>query len=294
MLNDISLFVQIVRSGSFSKASKKLSIPANTLSRRLISLERQLGTSLILRSTQSLRCTADGERLFEQCSACIDDLNFSIDSLQSAIIGVVGKVRIQVPSGFFDCPSNDFFYKLLAIHQKLEVEIVVSDEEPDLVKDGIDLLLYFGELRRGTYIVRKLCNSTLGLFANAEYLSRNGVPEHPDDLSMHTCMQNTFKNFLSINRVDGGAPHVIEMHARFFSKSTPALINAAEQGVGIALINTACASVKGSSLIRVLPDYVSTGDPLIAAYSNHHALSNCARVVMDYLVVRTAELVSYS
>ncbi|HGY9638126.1 TPA: LysR family transcriptional regulator [Pseudomonas putida] len=293
MLNDISLFVQIVRSGSLSKASKKLSIPANTLSRRLISLEKQLGTSLILRSTQSLRCTAEGERLFEQCSTCIDSLNFSIDSLQSAISGVVGKVRVQVPSGFFDCPANDFFYKLLAIHQKLEVEIVVSDEEPDLVKDGIDLLLYFGELKRGTYIVRKLCGSTQGLFASAEYLSRNGVPEHPDDLSMHTCMHSTLKNYLSIHRVDGSDPHVIEMRTRFSSKSIPALTNAAEQGVGIALINTVCASVKGSSLVRVLPDYVSIGEPLIAAYSNHHALSNCARVVMDYLVVRIAELVKY-
>jgi len=293
MLNDISLFVQIVRSGSLSKASKKLSIPANTLSRRLISLERQLGTSLILRSTQSLRCTADGERLFEQCSSSIDSLNFSIDLLQSAIIGVVGKVRVQVPSGFFECPNNDFFYKLLAIHQKLEVEIVVSDEEPDLVKDGIDLLLYFGELKRGTYIVRKLCNSTLGFYASADYLSRNGVPARPDDLRLHTCMHHTLKNFLSINRLDGSDINVIEMRARFFSKSIPVLINAAEQGVGIALINTACASVKGSSLVRVLPDYVSIGEPLIAAYSNHHALSNCARVVMDYLVVRTAELVNY-
>lgn len=54
MLNDISLFVQIVRSGSLSKASKELSVPANTLSRRLINLEKQLGTSLILRSTASL------------------------------------------------------------------------------------------------------------------------------------------------------------------------------------------------------------------------------------------------
>lgn len=293
MLNDISLFVQIVRSGSLSKASKKLSIPANTLSRRLISLERQLGTSLILRSTKSLRCTADGERLFEQCCTSIDSLNLSIDSLQSAITGIAGKVRIQVPSGFFDCPSNDFFYKLLAIHQKLEVEIVVSDEEPDLVKDGIDLLLYFGELKRGTYIVRKLCSSILGLYASAEYLSRNGVPEHPADLRGHTCMHHTLKDSLSINRLDGSDLNVIELRARFFSKSIPALISAAEQGVGIAVINTACASVDGSSLLRVLPDYVSIGEPLIAAYSNHHALSSCARVVMDYLVSRTAELVSY-
>ncbi|MDZ4017399.1 LysR substrate-binding domain-containing protein [Pseudomonas sichuanensis] len=293
MLNDISLFVQIVRSGILSKASKKLSIPANTLSRRLISLERQLGTSLILRSTQSLRCTADGERLFEQCCTSIDNLNLSIDSLQSAIIGIAGKVRIQVPSGFLDCPSNDFFYKLLAIHQKLEVEVVVSDEEPDLVKDGIDLLLYFGELKRGTYIVRKLCSSTLGLYASAEYLSRNGIPEHPGDLRAHTCMHHTLKNALSINRLDGSDLNVIEMRTRFFSKSIPALISAAEQGVGIALINTACASVEGSCLVRVLPEYVSIGEPLIAAYSNHHALSNCARVVMDYLVSRTAELVNY-
>ena len=286
MLNDISLFVQIVRSGSLSKASKKLSVPANTLSRRLINLERQLGTSLILRSTQALRCTADGERLFEQCSSCIDNLNSTISSLQSAIVGVVGKVKVQVPSAFFDCSINNFFYTLLALHPGLEIEVLVSDKEPDLIQDGIDLLLHFGELKKSSYIARKLCRSTLGIYASAEYLYRNGTPGCPDDLSAHTCIHYTSEDFVVINRRDGGDRHSVAVNKRFLSKSIPALVNAAEQGLGLVFINTICALTKSDSLVRVLPDYVSEGESLFAAYSNRHALSNCARVVMDYAVAR--------
>ena len=286
MLNDISLFVQIVRSGSLSKASKKLSVPANTLSRRLINLERQLGTSLILRSTQALRCTADGERLFKQCSSCIDDLNSAISSIQSAIVGVVGKVKVQVPSAFFDCSIDNFFCTLLALHPGLEVEVLVSDKEPDLIQDGIDLLFYFGELRNSSYIARKLCRSSLGIYASVEYLYRNGTPECPDDLSAHTCIHYTSEDFVAIGRRDGGARHSVAVNKRFLSKSIPALVNAAEQGLGLVFISTICTLTKSDSLVRVLPDYVSEGDSLFAAYSNRHALSNCARDVMDYAVAR--------
>ncbi|GGU77762.1 hypothetical protein GCM10009504_38500 [Pseudomonas laurentiana] len=162
----------------------------------------------------------------------------------------------------------------------------MSDEEPDLIQGGIDLLLHFGELKKGSYIARKLCNSTLGIYASAEYLYRNGTPECPDDLNAHTCIHYTSEDFVVISRRDGGDRHSVAVNKRFLSKSIPALVNVAEQGVGLVFINTICTLTKSDSLVRVLPDYVSEGEPLFAAYSNRHALSNCARVVMDYAVAR--------
>lgn len=287
MLNDIALFVQIVRSGSLSKASKKLSIPANTLSRRLMTLEKRLGTSLILRSTQALRCTADGERLFESCSTHIDILNAKISSLQSALSDVCGKVRVQVPTGFFNYLRNDFFCKLLEHHPLLEIEVIVSDDEKNLIEEGIDLMFHFGEPKQGTYIIRKLCNSELGLYASVNYIEKHGVPETPQDLTAHTCIHAASSDSTVIRLRDGSAPERISLCSRLKSKSIPALINAAENGAGIALINISCIRSENKSLVRVLPDYIAEGAPLLAVYSNHHALSACARAVMDYAFQRS-------
>ncbi|WP_371261307.1 LysR family transcriptional regulator [Pseudomonas sp. PH1b] len=104
----MGLFVEIVRSGSLAKAGKKLSIPANTLSRRLVGLERKLGIVLIIRSTKTLKCTVDGQRLFDSCSSHIDVINDKINSLQASCGNVAGKVKIQVPSGFFNCCAREF------------------------------------------------------------------------------------------------------------------------------------------------------------------------------------------
>lgn len=292
MLNDVALFVEIVRSGSLSKASKKLSVPANTLSRRLISLEKRLGTSLILRSTQALRCTADGERLFESCSAHIDILNLKINTLRSAVNDVSGKVRIQVPSGFFSYPKNEFLCKLLEVHSELEIEIIVSDEEKNLIEEGIDLMFHFGEPRKGSYIIRRLCGSELGLYASPSYLAANGLPERPEELELHNCFHCTGENFVEIKRRDGSDAKKITLCKRLKSRSIPALINAAEHGVGIVLINASCMA-NNNSLTRVLPEFIADGAPLFAAYSNHHALSACARVVMDYAFQRSDEFDLY-
>ena len=292
MLNDVALFVEIVRSGSLSKASKKLSVPANTLSRRLINLEKRLGTSLILRSTQALRCTADGERLFESCSAHIDILNLKINSLQSALNDVSGKVRVQVPSGFFNYPKNDFLCKLLEVHSELEIEIIVSDEEKNLIEEGIDLMFHFGEPRKGSYIIRRLSGSELGLYASPSYLAENGLPERPEEMELHDCFHSTAENSVEIKRRDGSDAKEITLCKRLKTRSIPALINAAEHGVGIVLMNTSCM-INNNSLTRVLPEFIVEGEPLFAAYSNHHALSACARVVMDYAFQRSEEFDVY-
>ena len=53
-LNDVALFVQVVRNGSFAEAARQLGMPSNTLSRRVQQLEAQLGTRLLQRSTRKL------------------------------------------------------------------------------------------------------------------------------------------------------------------------------------------------------------------------------------------------
>ena len=73
-LNDISLFVQVVRFGSFSEAGRRLGIPANTISRRIQELEQQLGARLMQRSTRKLQLTDAGYELYSNSAAAVDGL----------------------------------------------------------------------------------------------------------------------------------------------------------------------------------------------------------------------------
>ncbi|MBT2773747.1 LysR family transcriptional regulator [Halomonas sp. ISL-60] len=53
-LNEIALFVPVVRNGSFTETARRLGTPSNTLSHRLQKLENQLGTRLLQRPTRKL------------------------------------------------------------------------------------------------------------------------------------------------------------------------------------------------------------------------------------------------
>lgn len=69
-LNDVALFVQVVRSGSFAQAARHLGMPSNTVSRKVQQLEIQLGTRLLHRSTRKLVLTQAGEDFHERCGRC--------------------------------------------------------------------------------------------------------------------------------------------------------------------------------------------------------------------------------
>ena len=65
-LNDIALFVQVVRCGSFAEAARRQGVPANTVSRRIQQLEARLGTRLMQRSTRKLTLTSAGQAFHER------------------------------------------------------------------------------------------------------------------------------------------------------------------------------------------------------------------------------------
>ena len=73
-LNDIAMFVQVVRCGSFAEAARRLGVPPNTVSRRIQQLEAQLGTRLMQRSTRKLTLTSAGQAFHERCAGAVDGL----------------------------------------------------------------------------------------------------------------------------------------------------------------------------------------------------------------------------
>jgi DNA-binding transcriptional LysR family regulator len=100
-LNDVALFVQLVRAGSVAEAARHLGVPANTASRRVQQLERDLGVRLMQRSTRRLTLTDAGQTFFARCADQIEALSQSAQELsEGSEVPQQGKVRV-VRSGRF-------------------------------------------------------------------------------------------------------------------------------------------------------------------------------------------------
>ncbi|MBB5471067.1 DNA-binding transcriptional LysR family regulator [Paraburkholderia sp. CI2] len=79
-------------------------------------------------------------------------------------------------------------------HPELEIEFIARDHFDDLVLEGFDLALRFGEPRTSTLVARKLLDPTVVTVAAPSYIARRGRPAKPEDLEgpSHRCLE--FRN----------------------------------------------------------------------------------------------------
>lgn len=290
-LDDMAIFVHVVRAGGLAAAARRLGMPANTVSRRLRELETAIGTPLLLRSSRYLHCTAAGDALFVRCQDSVDVLELAARDLHSSDRKIRGEVRVAVASSFFEVAGPGFFNAFLDANPQVRVQIMIIDQETRLVDNGIDLALRLGAVDKPSKVVRKLSRMTLGLYASDAYLREHGQPRSVDALQDHQQIR-----YLDARHGDAwvlqgpDGEHPLHMDGQFASDSTVGVIHAAEAGRGIALISVQAMRHNRHALIRVLPDHHVVTDGFYAVYPAHGTLSAAARALLDFVIEATAAL----
>ena len=142
-LNDLAMFVQVVRAGSFSEAARRLHMPANTLSRRIDQLEGQLGTRLLHRSTRKLAPSTEGQALFERYAPALDQI-LEIGRLHADGQAPSGSVRVAAMAGLFEFFRMEWLAEFYARYPHISIDFLLDDMPSDLVVERIDLALRMG------------------------------------------------------------------------------------------------------------------------------------------------------
>ena len=291
-LNDIAVFVQVVRHGSFAEAARRLGLPPNTVSRRVQQLEAQLGTRLMQRSTRKLTLTSAGEAFHERCAGAVDGL---IEAGQELITGSrepSGLVRVAATADFFDFFPMEWVADFLAAHPLVRVDFVLSDAKADLIAEQIDIAFRGGALPDSGYVGRKLMSArTDGMVASPAYIAARGTPATLQDLANHDCITSPHPSGRTVWRLagPGGEEEEVQVTGRFTGNTAQALRKAALAGLGVALLPPTMArlDLEAGRLVRVLPQYQRTGQGLSVLYpSRKHlplAVSAFIGMVMEKL-----------
>src|SRR5687768_15960083 len=188
-LNDIGLFVQVVRSASFAEAGRRLGMPPNTVSRRIQQLEAQLGTRLMQRSTRKLTLTSAGQAFYERCAGAIDGLVAAEQALITGSQEPSGLVRVAAPADLFDFFPIEWVAEFLAMHPLVRLDFVLSDAHADLIAEQIDVAFRGGPLRDSGYVGRQIIDAgSEGMVASPAYLAKRGAPATLQDLAHHDCV----------------------------------------------------------------------------------------------------------
>jgi LysR family transcriptional regulator AphB len=256
-LNDIALFVYVVRAGSFAEAGRRLGIPPSTGSRRIQQLERRLGVRLMQRSTRRLALTDAGHSFFAQCAEQVDALTQSAQQLVDISKSPTGKVRVAAPVDFFNWFPIDLIAKFLVEHPGVRLEFELNDARADLLGDGIDVAFRAGKMIEPTLVARQIGWSRATMVASPAYLAAHGTPTSPQELSVHDCITQPTRAGASVTwRLDGpDGSAELSVSGRFQANTAQAQLGAAVAGLGIALLPTllTAAHVRKGQLQEVLP-----------------------------------------
>lgn len=292
------LFARVADTGSFSKAAAALGLAPSSVSRQVSALERELGVTLLARTTRTLRLTEAGEAYHREVSAilrAIDEANAAVADHGREPRGVL---RVTTPVILARLLVVPLLAQFMARHPGLQVEMHGSDDVIDLVHSGIDVAVRVGELRDSSLIARRLVAHKRVLCASPAYLAQRGRPRRPADLAQHELLAFRRTAAPSVWTLQQGtAVERVSARARFWSNDIDAVAAAARSGLGIALLPDwmAGADLASGAVVQVLPQWNPAPEghsrsALQAVYPRTRHVPRKVRLFVDFLAEHLQQL----
>jgi LysR family transcriptional regulator AphB len=290
-LNELALFLQVARLGSFAQAGKALGMPASTVSRQVQNIEHQLGVRLMQRSTRRLVLTEAGKLLVQRCEAHFSAIGDVTREVLDGVGVVSGTLRIATPSDFFDWFPLSWIREFRAMHPKVRLEIFAQDTLVDVIGDGIDIAFRAGKLENSRLIAILLTTTSVFLVASAAYLSLRGTPRSPEDLALHDGLTLRCSPGQSHRewRVEGPDGEVrLEVQSRFSASAMGLLRDAAVEGLGIALLPEMLIrdELDAGLLQRVLPAYGQPSVSVSLLYPSRQQVQKSVSAFVEFAVAK--------
>jgi DNA-binding transcriptional LysR family regulator len=284
-LDRLEEFLSVAKTLSFTAAARQLSIPRATLSRRVASLEEELGQPLFLRSTRGLTLSGAGETLFESADAAVKRVVQACDAVRQLDGKPRGRLRISVPDS--EAAAPELFAQFAADYPEVILEVSVSPHRVDLVRDGIDVAVRFGEVGDENLVGKKLWSAQKVLVANDTYLKHAPCLRHPDDLIRHRAITSISREGYPEQYwplFDGGRT---EIRSGFAASDLKLRIEAACLGLGIALLPrpTISSRIEKGELVPLLESVVGSASPAHLVYAQRARIPLAMRLFLDRAAV---------
>jgi len=291
-LFSLRLFVRVARTGSISEAARELAVPQPSASRALAALEKELGVSLLTRSTRAVMLTEAGADYLARVEPLLD----ALDEARRVVRGtdeLSGALRVAMAPSFGLRVVMPLLPAFLARHPALRVNLIMDDKRQDLLRDGVDVAVRFGPLGDSNATARRLGFNAHVLVAAPAYLRRAGTPQAPCDIKGHQIIigpVGAAQSALTLER--GGQSLTVKVEARVRTNLNEGAVAAAVAGLG--LLSTGLLSCRAElasgALVRVLPDWSMSGVEFHAVFPAGRASKASARALVDYLAAELSRV----
>lgn len=287
-LQAMEVFVQVVDTGSFTKAAEQMQLPKATVSTLVQSLENALAVKLLHRTTRHVSVTSDGAVYYERVLRILGEVRDAEESLSRERASPSGRLRIDVATGVANeilIPAlPDFF----ARYPDIVLEMGCGDRPVDLVEEGVDCAIRGGELPDSNLIARRVGLLHFVTAATPAYIAKHGRPTHPEQLTQHICVNYFSPKTGKVHDWDyvrGEETVRVQLPGHIAVNDSTAYINAGLAGLGI--IQMASYSMQPhldqGRLELLLQDWTSSPLPVHVVYPQNRHLSAKVRVFVEWV-----------
>lgn len=257
-LSQLEALLAVMEHGSFLAAARALDLRRATLQKQIDTLEAEVGTELLVRSSRGAEATRAGQAFAQRARSLLAEAETLRGFLDQG--SPVQHLRLALQPGL---PPNLFVFMAQVLGVRLpdvRVEFRMCSPEEAIDDPDIDLIGQFSDtLPRGEHRTFVNHHYPIRLLASPGYLDARGRPSSVEDLADHDLLGWTgFRPERSSlwPRLDGTSFRVT---TKVVSNDTHVVRTLANAGLGIALVADAPqvqGTLLGDELERVLDDVV--------------------------------------
>ncbi|MBK4723010.1 LysR family transcriptional regulator [Azospirillum sp. YIM DDC1] len=272
--------------GSFSAATRRLGIPAATLTRKIDQLEQHMGATLLIRTTRKLALTDAGQRYAEGARRIVAEVRDMEREAAGEFIEPTGRLVVSAPRMFGRLYVQPVIHDFLRLHDAISVELQLSDGNVDLAAGAADLAVRIGALPDSSLIATRLGSMRTVNVASPAFLDSHPFPRHPDDLAGLPAI------LLDIPQPDKGPRHgghgQVHDRTRLIVSGAEAAVDAAVAGVGVVrlLHYQAAQALKEGRLRLLLENFESEPAPVHVLHAPLVQLPQKTRHFIDFAASR--------
>lgn len=257
MLDAIQTFLAVAAEGSFTAVARQQDAAVSSITRKIDTLEADLGVKLLARSSRAIRLTDAGEEFLPRAKRMLAEMDDARHVLADLNADPSGLLSVTVPAAFGRRHVVPALAAFLAKYPQIDIEMHASDHRVDLATQRADVAVRIGVLPDSDLVATRLAPLRRLACASPAYLERHGAPAGPQDLLTHNCLNYAstpiptgWWNFQELKRTTA-----LPVRGSFRTDDTETLLEAAIAGIGIVHLASwlVCDALRDGRLVSLFP-----------------------------------------
>lgn len=284
-LDDLALFIAVVRCGSFTLAAKQKAISTSTLSRRIQQLEQDIGRILLIRTSKAITLTKEGELLFATYAELFAEIEFKQEQALQAKSEYRGDIVINAPIIPIRHQLSPLAIEFCQQHPSVNINIQVGAGMDYFTRHDLDIALRFGPQPQSEWVARKLASNPSLLCASADYANSLDL-QHPEQLlNLPLLTLNTKQAWVFIHQ-ESGEKFQFMPKPRLGSEELDTIVNAVFLNMGIARLPKGLITqeLHQGKLMPLLADWQMEGSDVYLLHPQRRFLPERTQALIDYII----------